>query len=79
MMKERIIDVAKDIVSDTESFCNKYDVDEKSARGAKIWRSTYDEIQGIIVLAMELFGYEVEDYPITYLQELQDTIEKKIQ
>lgn len=79
MMEERIIDVAEDIISHTESFCNKYDVDEKSARGAKIWQSAYDEIQGVIVLAMELFGYEVEDYPITHLQKLQDTIKEKIQ
>lgn len=76
-MEEKIIDVAKDVILNTQSFCNKYDVDKESPRGAKIWQSAYDEIEGMMLLAMELLGCEVDDYPITYMKELQDTIKEK--
>lgn len=76
-MEEKIIKVAKMVMADTEAYCIKMDIN--SADEAKLWRSAYDEIEGIIILAMELLDCEIEDYPISRLQKMQDMIREKIE
>lgn len=77
-MKERIIatvlEEAEEIIKNTESFILKYDPIEQ--REKKMWETAYDEITGIILVTMSLLNCEIEDYPITRLQELQEITEK---
>ena len=78
-MKEKIITTVlrevKEVIKNAESFILKYNPTEQRKR--KIWESVYDEIDGMILITMSLLDCEIEDYPITKLQDLQYiTIEK---
>lgn len=81
-MEERItkivLEEAEEIIKNAESYILKYNPARQTAR--KIWETAYDEIEGIILVTMSILDCEIEDYPITKLQDLQYiTIEKAAQ